>query len=187
MLVLRFKTKDRKKKKKKCRHTPKHTERPEPLLVLNRHPRHCCDATANRTKPPGNNGPEIVRKHAHGEAANKTPRDSEYKHVQRSALVATEALAGIRGDVKVRDAVAKEGHEGAGSEHNEEGVTQSRGVDEGTAFTGLLEPAGAGEEGGNGDDGGEEGDEADAANGPREGEPVDEVVEHYDVNNSSYF
>lgn len=65
-----------------------------------------------------------MRQKPYTQSPKETARNSHDKHVQGGTLVGAEVLAGIRGDVEVRDVVAEEGSEGGDSEHEEEAVME---------------------------------------------------------------
>ncbi|KNG44215.1 phosphate:h+ symporter [Stemphylium lycopersici] len=108
-------------------HAPGHAEpsaeaREVGLLIHNRNPAQRQHPTTRRTNRPGDNRANIMRRKPTHQSAEETAGDAEDQHVQRSALAATQALAGIRRDVKTAFLVEPHAY------HGEAGDVQQAGA-----------------------------------------------------------
>lgn len=118
--------------------------------------------------------------------SKETPRQCPNKHIQRHTLTRTQFLLRKSRNIEVRHDVAEEIAECAQCEEEEELVFHRGFIEESASFAWAREDGASREECGEGEESAAEGDEADCADGPREANFVDELVEHYDVDYSTY-
>lgn len=128
-----------------------------------------------------------MRKKAATQPPKEAGRHTRNKRIQRLTLARAQRISSKRRDVEVRHYVAEEVEEGGAGEDDEESVFEGGLVEELAGFTGTGENGGAGEQGGEGQDCGEESDEAHSSDSPREADGFCEAVEHYDVDDTTYW